>query len=118
MSEDAKQTWKSIAAYVYLLICVFDFLIMPAYISHLNNKFIQETLAQVEPDTRSYILEIIDRVKIDKWNPVTLQSGYVFHISFGLILGGAAFTSRSWTLSANGLKSEPNIKVDKDKEDN
>lgn len=109
MKTQTKDTWKAIAAYAYMTICVFDFLVMPAYTSYLNQRFIEETISELEPDSRAYVLEVIDRISLESWSPVTTNNtgGMIFHISFGMILGGTAVTGRTWTISSNGLTSSP-----------
>ena len=62
--------WRTIAAYTYLIICTYDFMLSPifsqvfAYWSHTQ-----------------YVL----------WTPLTLQGGGLFHVSFATILGIAGW---------------------------
>lgn len=113
MENKTLEPWKPIAVAVYLVICSFDFWIMPIYKTYLNQVFLQDTVKQLDPENRSYILELIDRIAIDDWEPVTVSGtgGIIFHLSFGTLLAGTALTSRTWTLSANGdVASSPNDK--------
>jgi hypothetical protein len=100
-----KDTWKSFAAYTYLMICLFDFLIMPAYTTHLNNQFITETISILEPHTRDYAINIIDRISPKEWKSLTTGStgGVAFHICFALILGGSALGGRTFSFGASGV---------------
>lgn len=67
-----RKYWRPAAGWTYLIICLFDFVVAPilwAVIPH----FIPE--AQAQP-----------------WKPLTLENGGLVHISFGAILGVAAWT--------------------------
>lgn len=118
MSAKLPETWKLLAVSVYLIICLFDFWLMPVYRTHLNQQFILDAANEVEPENRAYILEVIDRIALEKWTPVTTQGvgGVIFHVSFGILMTGSALTRRTWTLSSSGgLSSSP---IDEDKEKN
>lgn len=64
--------WRPITAMVYLVICLFDFIIAP----------ILWTLVQA-----TYSGSITNQ-----WQPITLVGSGLFHLSFGAILGVSAFT--------------------------
>lgn len=68
-----------------------------------------DTISELEPENRAYVLDVIDRISLDGWSPVTTNNhgGIVFHISFGMVLGGSALSGRTWTISNNGLSSTP-----------
>lgn len=68
-----REYWRPLAAMVYLIICVFDFLVAPVLWS---------------------ILQLGDETGMvtEKWEPLTLGGGGLFHLSFGAILGVAAWT--------------------------
>lgn len=51
---------------IYLIICFFDFLLAPVLIGIYSLHFQDHT--------------------IQSWNPLTLQGGGLFHVSFGAIL--------------------------------
>lgn len=115
MSAKLPEPWKSIAIVVYLVICLFDFWLMPMYRTHINEQFIANATT-IMPENRAYVLEVIDRVALEKWTPVTTSDigGIIFHVTFGILMTGSALTSRTWTLSSSGgLSSSP--KDDKDK---
>lgn len=100
-----RDTWKSIAAYTYLIICLFDFLIMPAYTTHLNNQFITETISILEPETRDYAINILERISPKEWKSLTTGSlgGAAFHVCFALILGGSALGGRTFSFGTTGV---------------
>ena len=84
-------SWKSLAAVVYLLICFADFLGMPMYREYIYTKMsVPEMvrLAQEMSDGAAQI-EALQILKADRaWVPITND---MFHLSFGAILGVAAF---------------------------
>ena len=99
--------WKTAAAYVYILICIFDFLIMPAYMVYNNRDFSEKVISIMDESNRKYALDIIDRLSLRNWEPVTVYGGgVIFHIAFGAILTGAAVTDRRWTLTSTANKKE------------
>lgn len=68
-----QQRWRPITAIVYLVICIFDFIIFPV----LWSLFL-------------YFTGAVDTTVV--WTPLTLQGAGMFHLSFGAILGVSAFT--------------------------
>lgn len=92
-TEDRWHNWRTLAAYVYLTICTFDFILMPAltHINHVDTKAVIVELLEDRID-RDFVLDIIDRVDGNQWDPLTLIGGGLFHISFGAILTGVAVT--------------------------
>jgi hypothetical protein len=90
-----QRTWRPFCAAVYLLICLMDFVIMPHLIYRYdyskNNKEIVE-LAQHFNDANVQ-KEIINSLSNARhWEPLTLMGGGMFHMSFGAILGVAAYS--------------------------
>lgn len=84
--------WRPCAAWTYLAICIFDFVIMPIW--HLRT---QATLNQawdisLRLRQEDQLQAIVQLTKKTAWEPITLGDGSMFHISFGAILGVAAYT--------------------------
>lgn len=69
--EWLQKKWRPMVAMTYIVICSFDFVIFP--IGWV--VFLHFVTSPITP-----------------WNPVTLQGGGLFHLSFGAILGVSAFT--------------------------
>jgi hypothetical protein len=68
-----QKKWRPITAIVYLVICVFDFIVAPVL--------------------WAIFLVITDNAeKSMMWDPLTLKGAGMFHLSFGAILGVSAFT--------------------------
>jgi len=90
-----KKYWRPAAAIVYLSICIFDFIIMPVYIEHSNvNKNFENaiilSLKYTDPQVQIKALDTFAKKR--SWEPLTLVGGGLFHVSFGAILGVAAWT--------------------------
>jgi hypothetical protein len=84
--------WRPAAAWVYLGICVFDFVAMPIY--HLqsqgNLNRVVEISMMLRPEDQLNAMVQLSRKTA--WDPLTLSASGLFHISFGAILGVAAWT--------------------------
>jgi hypothetical protein len=63
--------WRPIAAYVYLAICIFDFVIGPVMFTFFAG---------------------FTSTGLIMWEPLTVQGGGLFHLSFLAILGVASWT--------------------------
>jgi len=63
--------WRPLMAYMYMVVCVFDFTIAPIF----------WTLAQAV--YRGHVNE--------QWQPITLQGAGLFHLAMGAILGVTAY---------------------------
>ena len=61
--------WRPGMGWVYMAICVFDFLIAPAVVILLKARGID----------------------IEMWKPITLSEGGLVHIAFGAICGVTAY---------------------------
>ena len=88
--------WKVSCAIIYLIICIFDFLVMPAmitqYSEHIDYSHVFEELAKLEsPQAQVALINKID-YKVQTWNPLTLQGAGMFHLAFGAILTGVAMS--------------------------
>lgn len=83
--------WRSIAAVVYLVICVFDFMIVPIWVGWHNERLTQ-IIADITPLSPAVQTVILNH-RLDQWQPLTLGSGGLFHIAFGAILGVSAWST-------------------------
>lgn len=87
--------WQTLAGITYLGICVFDFVIVPAWIG-LNRADLQEVLtvtSQAVTDSAVQVMLIENLTK--QHTPFTLQGGGLFHLAFGALLTGSAITHKS-----------------------
>lgn len=91
--------WKSVAAVVYLAICVCDFLVMPLYREYTYTRipiYQMVELARTMDDGAERI-EALRILKEDRaWTPITND---MFHIAFGAILGVAALPNNKGSSS-------------------
>lgn len=88
------KSWRAMAGYIYLAICLFDFVIMPSVV-HANRIDPTELVSAVEtPDDKQFVLSIVDKMNTKRWEPITTAGGGLFHVSFGFILTGVAISGR------------------------
>lgn len=84
--------WKPMCALIYTVICVFDFVIYPSWIGWHREPvadFITMTNG-LEPALKTLLYEYMYR----QYQPYTLSGGGLFHLSFGAILTGVAFSGK------------------------
>ena len=74
--------WRDWAGLVYLFICFSDFFVAPIV---WNLKM--ETYCTKR-------LEMGEVCEVERWEPLTLKSGAMFHLSFGAILGATAWRKK------------------------
>lgn len=99
-TEWAMNNWKIWMAFIYTVICVFDFIIAPSWIGLNRTDFLEliVTLELLAPDVQARALEI-SRVA---YEPITLKGGGLFHLSFGAILTTSAFNRNDPKLQGLG----------------
>lgn len=93
MSEnniEFKWSWRSLAAIVFLVVCVFDLIIMPTYREYRMDKLTVNEIIQVttnlEPASQ---VQAINALSADRtWKPITSE---MFYACFGAILGVSAW---------------------------
>lgn len=81
--------WRPMAAVVYLIICICDFIAFPL-IFGMRTETAQElalAIKNLDPQVAAVIA-----APHPQWTPLTLQGNGLFHIAFGAILGVAAWT--------------------------
>lgn len=91
--------WLPACAYIYILICIFDFIIMPITIEVHATSRINSVLDKANEeynhskDSAAYIDTIKNAKLFDgQWNPLTLQGAGLFHLAFGALLAGGSVT--------------------------
>jgi hypothetical protein len=84
--------WRSSAAWIYLFICVFDFVVMPIYMARTNLTLDQIMAAaeKLRPEDRVAAINFLLHKNL--WTPLTLVENGMFHIAFGAILGVSAWS--------------------------
>jgi hypothetical protein len=84
--------WRPCAAWIYLSICVFDFVLMPIYTARTNLKLEQVIQVTKELREEDRLAAITTLLKKNNWEPLTVAESGMLHLSFGAILGVAAYT--------------------------
>ena len=82
--------WHWTALTVYLVICVFDFMVVPMWFGFMRpdyHTFLEE--GRMIDDTMIQ-LELMKKLT-QHHSPYTLQMGGLFHLAFGALLTGSAF---------------------------
>jgi len=90
-----KKFWRPLVAYVYIAICVFDFLGAPMWIEHANQTVNVAAFEQIQQfEDKDVQMKLIENMELGNrsWEPLTLMGGAFFHLAFGAILGIAGFT--------------------------
>jgi hypothetical protein len=87
-----KQYWRPAMAFVYMAICIFDFIVMPVWVEKTTVKPVEAIeLARKMPE-KDQVMALQILTKEQYWNPITLKENGFIHIAFGFILGIAAWT--------------------------
>lgn len=81
--------WRPTAAIVYLVICLFDFVVYPTYINAWTDTLprIVATIKDLPPESQAIVLTN----KLVGWEPLTLKGSGLFHVAFGAILGASVW---------------------------
>lgn len=106
-----KKFWRPIAAYVYLAICIFDFVIAPVWLEQANQTVNTVAFAEIRKfNDKDVQISALNNVELGNrsWSPLTLQGGGLFHLAFGAILGVAAFTRGQEKVAA--INSAPRLR--------
>lgn len=90
-----KRFWRPLAAYVYIIICIFDFMGAPIWLEHANQTVNVEAFEQIAKfEDKDVQMKLIENMELGNrsWEPLTLMGGAFFHLAFGAILGVSALT--------------------------
>lgn len=92
LSEWMASNWRAGLAFVYSLVCIFDFIVVPAWLG-LHRPVMSELLVQLNGFSPDIQLRIIDAA-FRPHNPFTLQGSGLIHLAFGALLTGATLTKQ------------------------
>lgn len=86
--------WLPFAAATYIVICIFDFIIMPVYVTAHNSRIENAVFKTLEAKDAAEFADGLVRANqaARQWNPLTLLGAGMFHLSFGALLTGGAVT--------------------------
>lgn len=89
-----QSVWLPFAAGTYIVICIFDFMIMPVYVAAHNSRIEARVFESLEgKDISTFATSIAQTAQATKqWNPLTLMGAGMFHLAFGALLTGGAVT--------------------------
>lgn len=89
-----QRTWLPFAAFAYIIICIFDFVIMPLYVTAHNSRIENEVFRSLEGKDAAAFADAMAKTNqaTRQWNPITLLGAGMFHLSFGALLTGGAVT--------------------------
>lgn len=90
-----KKMWRPMLAGTYIVIVIFDFMIMPVVIEKFNEKesnsvAVELALKFTDPAAQVQALKIFAEKRT--WSPLTIMGGGLFHLAMGALLTGAAVT--------------------------
>ena len=84
--------WRNIVVTVYLIICIYDFMVVPIYygIARMGLDLTDYTSHLQEIEDPIVQLEYLKKL-VSQHEPFTLKGGGLFHLSFGAIITGSVF---------------------------
>lgn len=86
MTEDwSSRKWRPYMAWMYMIICAFDFVIFPVLWSILQSHWNGQVTSQ--------------------WDPLTLKGAGLFHMAMGAVIGVTAYGRTQEKINANNLLS-------------
>lgn len=99
--------WKAGLAFIYSLVVVFDFIVVPSWIGlHRPDLFqVLQALKGLSPEIQQVTLQIAFR----SHEAFTLQGSGLFHLAFGALLTGAAVTKDPLLLTREQNKQAKGI---------
>lgn len=89
------ENWRPMAAIVYLVICLSDFMGIPIALQVQNSRLDESALVSLAVQFKESAAQI-EAIKVlheqRSWQPLTLAQNGLFHIAFGAILSVSAWT--------------------------
>ncbi len=86
INETIHKHWRDWLAVVYIIICLWDFIIGAAWWNLSIQSMFLDCLASGRADQATCFTNVPG-----PWAPYTLQNGGMFHVAMGAILGAAAW---------------------------
>lgn len=84
------ERWKPIFSFVYVAICLFDFIVVPTFVGITRDKY-QDLIPLVKDFSPEVQVIVLER---KTWQPITLQGNGLIHLAFGAILGVVAWKGK------------------------
>lgn len=95
ISNWLRENWRTLAFLAYIVICIFDFIVMPIIYQYFNTSLDPAVITQLagqykDPNVQIQFLKLYGAKQA--WLPVTLGANGAFHFSFGTLLTAAGWT--------------------------
>lgn len=99
--------WKAGLAFIYSLVVIFDFIVVPSWIGlHRPDLFlVLKAVAGLSNEMQQLTMQIAFR----NHEPFTLQGGGMIHLAFGALLTGAAVTKDQLLIAREQNKGTTNL---------
>jgi len=104
-----KKFWRPAAGYIFLAICLFDFMLAPLWIEHANQTVNTTAFAEIRKFADKEVqMKAIEHIELGNrtWEPLTTRGSGLFFLAFGSILGIAAFSRGKEKVAAINTTSE------------
>lgn len=88
-----REGWKALACLVYLVICFFDFVVIPSWYGIMRRDIVE--VMSYLPDSDPVVQLEYLKILTDVHDPLTLKISGLFHVAFGALLTGSALVGRS-----------------------
>ena len=82
--------WRWTALIVYLVICIYDFMVVPIYYGFARMGLDLADYMEHLPEDPLVAMEYLKKL-VSQHEPFTLKGGGLFHLSFGALLTGSVF---------------------------
>jgi len=86
--------WRWVALSAYIVICIYDFVVVPIWFG-LNRPDLASFVTMINSLESETVQMELMRKMVGQHEPFTLMGGGLLHLSFGAILTGTAFGSKS-----------------------
>lgn len=86
--QSINEHWRGWAAIIYLIICLYDFVIASSFFNTGVVGYVEE-MSKINIELAAEVIK-----QTSRWEPLTLTNGGIFHLAFGAILGVSAWNKR------------------------
>ena len=90
-----QEWWLPLLSFMYIAICVCDFIVFPVLTSMHNAKIEDKIVAEIQTNqtAQAAFIDAYEKATtLKEWQPLTLMGGGLFHLAMGSILTGGAVT--------------------------
>ena len=88
---NSNDIWRWAALVTYLLICIYDFIVVPVYYGLARRELdLADYMSHLQGLDPLVQMEYLKKL-VSQHEPFTLKGGGLFHLSFGALLTGSVF---------------------------